>query len=483
MKKSYSFLIGLSLLSGCAVSPDYQSPVISTPANYIASNETQLHTDGQQVLLGKQMTTQWWSLFNSTALNTLITQAIANNQDLVAAQQRVLQANELVWAQQGAFKPQLSLAGTVGRQKYGAALFGPADFSIPPFTYYEAGPALSWSPDLFGGNKRSTEQQQAMANYQQYQLQAVYLQLTGNVVAQALSIATTQARIKVTEAIIAEDNHTLTLVQAAFKGGAGTKVEVLTAQSQLDADRALLPALHQQLSLAQHALAVLTGNVPANWTVPTFNLNDFSLPQQLPVSLPSELVRQRPDILAAEANLHAASAAVGVATANLYPKINLSANIIQEALTPSGLFKSVNSAWALAAGLTAPLYDGGRLSAQKRAAEHGYQATLAQYKQIIVNSFGQVADVLQALQHDADAEAAQQQAVNTASASLDLSRKSYQAGNTGLLQIEDAARQLSRAQLGLIDTQSQRFLDTAQLFVSLGGSPLQDVNSSQKLNQ
>lgn len=481
MKNSCSFraaiLAEITLLSGCAVSPDYLSPVLALPASYTASNETALRTADQQIIVGQQLRAQWWNLFASSSLNNLISQAIANNQDLAAAQQRVLQANELVQAQQGEFKPQLSLTGTVGRQKYGAALFGPADFSIPPFTYYEAGPALSWSPDLFGGNKRSIEQQRAMAAYQQYQLQAVYLQLTGNVVAQALSIATTQARIKVTEAIIAEDNQTLILVQAAFKGGAGTKVEVLTAQSQLDADRALLPALHQQLSLAQHALAVLTGNAPANWTVPTFSLNDFNLPQQLPVSLPSELVRQRPDILAAEANLQAASAAVGVATANLYPKLNLSANLIQQALTPSGLFKSVNSAWALAAGLTAPLYDGGRLSAQKRAAEHGYQATLAQYKQVIVNSFGQVADVLQALQHDADAETAQQQAVNTAKASLELSRKSYQAGNTGLLQIEDAARQLSRAQLGLIDAQSQRFLDTAQLLVTLGGSPLNQFNT------
>ncbi|WP_026470197.1 efflux transporter outer membrane subunit [Alkanindiges illinoisensis] len=479
MKKSCSFIAGLAMLTGCAVSPDYQAPVLAVPATYTSPNEIPLQATGQHVVLGKQLSAQWWNLFASSSLNSLIRQAIANNQDLVAAQQRVLQANALVQAEQGAFKPQLSLTGTAGRQKYGAALFGPADFTIPPFTYYEIGPALSWSLDLFGGNKRSIEQQRAMAAYQQYQLQAAYLQLTGNVVAQALSIATTRARIKVTETIIAEDKNTLKLVEAAFKGGSGTKVEVLTAQSQLDADLALLPPLHQQLSLAQHALAVLAGSTPANSTVPVFSLNDFTLPQELPVSLPSELVRQRPDILAAEANLQAASAAVGVATANLYPRVNLSANLLQEALTPSGLFKSVNTAWALAAGLTAPLYDGGRLSAQKQAAEHGYQATLAQYKQVILNSFGQVADVLQALQHDADAEAAQQQAVSTARASLELSRKSYQAGNTGLLQIEDAARQLSRAQLGLIEAQSQRFSDTAQLFVVLGGSSPSTTSTAQ----
>ena len=283
-----------------------------------------------------------------------------------------------------------------------------------------------------------------------------------------------------TQQVIDEDVKTLKLLQAALVGGSGTRTEVLSAQSQLDADRTLLPPLQQRLSVARHALAILTGVAPADWHTADLSLSQLTLPADLPVSLPSELVHQRPDILAAEANLHAASAAIGVATANLYPKLTLSASYLQEALSPSGLLKAANGAWALAAGLSAPLYNGGTLSAQKRAAEHAYQAALAQYQQTILQSFGQVADQLQALQHDGERISAQQQAVMTASSSLDLARRSYQAGNTGVLPIIDASRTQARARLELSRALSQRFLDTAQLYVVLGGSPLAKGESGQQ---
>jgi len=469
MKRSILLLPALALLaSACTVGPDYKTP--ETPASSSYLSEQDAMTKEQHIALGKRMEAEWWTLFASKPLSDVVTRAVADNYDLAAARETQAQAEEAVKAQAGGLLPQLSLDATAGKQKYGVALFGPTNFVIPPFTYYEAGPALSWNLDLFGGRKRGIERARALAEYQAHALDAAYVTLTGNVALQALTIAATRAEIATTGQIVAEDEKTLSLVRQSFKAGAGTQVDVLSAQSQLDNDRALLPPLAQRLSVARHALAILAGKAPANWTPPDFDLSGFTLPRELPVSLPSELVRKRPDIRAAEANLHAVSAAIGVATANLYPDITISASTLQEALMPNGLFEGASNAWAFAAGLTAPIFSGGTLTAEKRAAEHAYQAALAQYKQTILHAFGQVADALTALQHDGEALKAQEQAVDTAAKSLNLARKSYQAGNSGLLQIQDAERLLAQAQLGLIRAQSQRFLDTAQLFVALGGS-------------
>lgn len=459
------------LVSGCMVGPDFHRPDTSSPLHY-SEQDDNVSSSAQHIAMGKQLQQQWWTLFASPALNSVIEQAIAHNNTISAAKQTLAQANEYVKAERGGLLPQVSLGATAGRQKYGAALFGPANFSIPPFTYYELGPSFSWSPDLAGGKKRRIEYQQALADYQKQQLDAAYLNLTAQVVQQALTIAATQSTIDLNGKLLATDEKNLQLVQLAFKAGANTRPDVLAAQAQLDADRTRLPALQQQLSVARHALAILVGATPADWLAPSFKLNDFKLPQELPVSLPSQLVHQRPDILAAEANLHAASAAIGVATANLYPQINLSANLLQEALTPSGLFNSVSTAWSLAAGLTAPVYNGGTLTAEKRAAEHGYQAALAQYRQTILQSFADVADTLQGLQHGQQQLDSLQQATDTVQAALDMARKSYQLGNTGVLPVQDATRQLYRVQLDLLDAQNQRLVNTAQLFVSLGGSPV-----------
>ncbi|MBI1275165.1 efflux transporter outer membrane subunit [bacterium] len=459
-----------AFLSACTVGPDFKAP--DAPATERYTVETDLLTADQHVTMGKQVQAEWWTLFASPQLDEVMARAMKENYSITAAREAMAQAEEAVKAEQGGLLPQARLDASAGRQKYGVAMFGSSNFSIPPFTYYEAGPAFSWDLDLFGGKRRSVERQQAMAEYQAHELGAAYVELTANVVTQALAIAAAQAEIDATQRIIEEDEKTLKLVKAAFEIGTETRVSILTTQSQLDNAQAELPALRQRQSVARHALSILAGQAPADWTPPEFALSQFALPSELPVSLPSELVRRRPDIRAAEANLHAASAAVGVATANLYPNIRLSASTMQEALTPGDLFKSVSNAWSLAAGLTAPLFSGGTLSAEKRAAEHAYQQALAQYKQTILTAFGQVADALTALDHDAAAIAAQQQALDTAKASLALSRKSYEAGNTGVLQIQDAQRQLAQAQLGLSRAISQRYMDTAGLFVALGGSPV-----------
>ncbi len=471
MKRSIPVIACLAaLLSACTpVGPDFKAP--DSPEAKAYTSEKEILTNKQRIALGKQLEMDWWRLFASTPLNDTITLAMTDNYSLAAARETLAEAEETVKAANGGLVPQFSLGANTSRQKYGVALFGPSNFKIPPFTAYQAGPSMSWDLDLFGGKQRGVEQQQALAEYQLHELDAAYVTLTGNVVAQALEIAAAKAEIGAVEKIIAEDKKTLSLVETALKAGAETKTDVLTVRSQLENNQALLPPLRQRLSVARHALSVLAGKAPANWSPPEFTLGGFIVPKELPVSLPSELAHKRPDILAAEANLHAASAAIGVATANLYPKITINGSLMQEALEPGRLFERASNAWSLAGGITAPVLNGGTLSAEKRAAEHAYQAALAQYKETILLAFGQVADALTALTHDAELNAAQQQAFDTSRSSLNLTRKSYQAGESNLLQVQEAERQLAQAQVGLIRAQSQRYQDTAALFVALGGSP------------
>jgi NodT family efflux transporter outer membrane factor (OMF) lipoprotein len=470
MKKSGLPLATLLLLSACSAGPDFKTPAAPDTNAYIASNEAV--PPDQRIVMGKQIEGQWWSLFASPPLNEIIRQAIAGNYDLAAAKETLAQAEEAVRAANGSLLPQASLDATAGRQKYGVALFGPSNFVIPPFSYYEAGPSVSWTPDLSGGKHRALERQQALTEYQAHQTDAAYVTLTGNTVAAALEMAAAHAEITAAESIITEDRKTLALVQDAYTAGAATRLDILGAQNQLIADQALLPPMEQRVNVSRHALAIFVGKAPADWSPPSLDFNRLTLPRTLPLSLPSVLVKRRPDILAAEANLHAASAAIGVAAANQYPQLTLSANMMQEALTPAGLFSVANNAWALAAGVTAPIFNGGTLSAQKREAEHAYQVALAQYRQTILVAFRQVADMLTALAHDDEALTLTGNAVNSALTSLALAHASYQAGAIGLLPLQDAQRALARAQLEMIRVQHQRYLDCAGLFVALGGSPI-----------
>ena len=469
-KKPYLMLAVTLLVSACSVGPNMQNPVLPEVKSYTAQDE-RLSLQ-QRLTLGDQLSAEWWTLFASKPLNDLLQQAIANNYDLAAARETLAQAEEAVKAGNGALLPQVSLGAAAGRQKYGAALFGPANFNIPPFSYYELGPSLSWTPDLFGGAHRALERQQALADYQAHQLDAAYVTLTGNTVAATLALAAANDEITALERILAEDGSMLKLVQASYAAGAATRVDVLSAQTRIIADQALLPPLQQRLSASRHTLAILIGKAPANWTPANFKLRDFTLPASLPTSLPSELIQKRPDILAAQANLHAASAAIGVASANLYPQITLTANMLQEALTPVGLFQSASNAWAVAAGLSAPIFNGGMLSAEKRAAEHAYQAALAQYQQTILIAFGAVADALTALDHDDNAFMLRKNAVDAAVATLDMAGASYRAGASGLVQVQDARLALAKTQLELIRAQQQRYLDCVRLFVAVGGSPV-----------
>jgi NodT family efflux transporter outer membrane factor (OMF) lipoprotein len=470
MRTPLSLLAAL-LVSACTVGPDFKAPAPPEAAGYAGKGDA-APPDDQRVALGARIEGDWWSAFRSPPLDGVIKLALAGNQDVEAARHRMAEAEEDVNAAEGALLPQVSLGATAGYQKYGRSLFGPLNFSIPPFAYYTMGPTVSFPLDLFGGEKRTVEEKQALLQYQGFELDAAYQSLTAHVAAEALALAQARAQLETLNGIIADDERNVGLVQSAITGGSGTRVQLVSAQSQLAEDRALVPDLRQQEAVARHALSILAGKAPAEWSPPDFALSDFTLPAEIPVSLPSELVHRRPDIQAAEAQLHAASAAIGVATANLYPNLNLSATMTQQALTPGGLFDSIANAYALAANLTQPLFSGGRLSAQKRAAVENYQAALAVYRQTILTAFGNIADRLQALSNDADRLHAEQAAADTAGQSLDLARRSYEAGNSGILDVIDAQRRNAQAQLGLARATAQRLMDTAELYLALGGSPV-----------
>lgn len=460
------------LLSACTVGPDFQAPPpppqVST---YAGAKDAPAPTD-QRIALGKKIEGDWWAGFHSPALNDLVAQALTSNQDIEAARQRMAEAEEAVNVAEGGLLPQVSLGATAGYQKYGKSLFGPFNVHIPPFAYYTVGPTVSFPLDLFGGQKRALEEQRALLAYQGYELDATYQSLAAHVAAEALALAAARAQIDTVTAIVADDQHNVGLVQAAITAGSGTRVQLVSAQSQLAQDRALLPDLRQDEAVARHALAILLGKAPAEWNAPDLSLTDFSLPNELPLRLPSELVHGRPDIQAAEAQLHAASAAIGVATANQYPNITLTGTITQQALTPGQLFDSVSNAYSLAAGLTQPIFAGGRLAAQKRAAVDHYKQQLAVYRQTVLTAFGDVSDRLQALANDADRVKAQAAAADTAAQSLDLARRSYEAGNSGILDVIDAERRHAQAELNLAHATAQRLTDTAQFYLAMGGSPM-----------
>jgi len=461
----------LGFLCGCASGPDFVRPAAPLAQSYTQSAPAGA-TDGvQRIILGAPVAPDWWSLFGSDALNELIHQALAGSPTVRAAQSTLSQAQELTAAATGARYPHVDLSAGAGRQKYGKEFLGPLT-PPPPFTYFAAGAAVSYTFDAAGGIARSIEERRALLEYERQELRATQLALSGNVVGEAIAIASAAERIRAINELLEEDRRNLNLVQTSFAAGNTTRVDVLFADSQLANDETLLPPAAQELAVARHALAVLIGRAPADWSPPELDFSALKLPGTLPVSVPSELVHQRPDILAAEAELHAATAQVGVATANLYPHITLTGSAGQQALTLGTLFSSGNGVWALTSGLTAPLFDGGTLRAARRADIDALQARAANYEEAVLAGLRQVADVLSGIDHDAELLAAETHAVDAAQASLKLARESYRAGNVGVLQVLDAERAYSRARLDYVRVQAERYADTARLYLALGGTAL-----------
>src|SRR3984885_1486486 len=461
-------------LAGCVAGPNFVAPPAPTPSSY---TDAALPSPGDGATTSGSTTIdatlpepdRWWASLNAPRLYTTMRQARAANPSLEAARATLAEAQAVSAASESGRYPQVDLDAGAGRQKYGAAFLGPSEH-LPPFTYFSIGPAVTYAFDFAGGVRRTIEQQRALTDYQSHELDAAALSVSGNVAMQALAAATARAQLENLEALLADDRSDLKLVQDSFTEGQATRVDVLNAQSQLANNQTLLPPLRRDLSIATHALALLAGSTPAQWTAPDFTLDEFELPARLPLAVPSELVHRRPDILAAEAQLHAATAAVGVASANLSPQVSLTATASLQANTLRTLFDASSAAGGLAGSLTQPLFDHGALRAKRQAAIDAMQVSLASYEQVVLSSFGQVADALEELQHDEELLVSEQGAVATAADNLALTRESYSAGNSGVLQVLEAQRQNQQARIGLVHAQSQRLQDTVQLLLALGGS-------------
>ena len=477
------------LLASCSVGPNFHRPAAPVDDTYYTpEKETAPDTGpnaakpgegaakpsvGQQNLapeasapLPKQKTTvgadlpaQWWQVFKSPSLDQTLKLSLTNSPTLVEATATLAQAREQVKVAQAAFLPRLG--ADAGIQRNGSSEPGPQSQS----TVYTLGLSASYAVDIFGGTRRAVEQQKALAEMQGYQLDAAWLTLTGNVVNEAL----TRLQIATTEELITSDRKNLDLTEREFELGAAARTDVLTAESQLAVDLTTLPSLHQQLGAARDALAVLVGRSPVNWSAPDFDIKDFTLPPDVPVSLPSRLVRQRPDVLASEAQLHSTSAAIGVAVAQEFPALNLTGTLSRQALTGADLFHHFDSLWGAGGQLAAPLFQGGALRAQARAARDAFTAQAASYQNTVLEALGQVADDLRALGNDADRLKVSQHALAVASESLNLQQISYAAGKTTVLQLIDAERTFAQAKLTFVTAQIQQYEDTADLLVALGG--------------
>jgi NodT family efflux transporter outer membrane factor (OMF) lipoprotein len=418
-------------------------------------------------------------LFHSPKLDEVIKQALADSPTLAAAQAALRQSQEDLKARTGTvFYPQIDAGASASRQKISGAAFGQPDKQFSPFTLYNASVNVSYSLDLFGGARRELEVLSAQVDYQRFRLEAAHLSLAANIVTTAVREASLRAQIQATREIAAAQEQQLVVVERQFQAGAVSKTAVLLQRSQLAQTLAALAPLEKTLSQNRHQLAVLAGRPPAEAaSLPEFDLEGLELPQELPVSVPSLLVRQRPDIRAAESVLHAASAQVGVATANLYPRITLTGSYGSEAATTGGVFSAGSAIWSLGAGLVQPLFHGGELTAKRRSALAAYDGAAAQYRLTVLQSFENVADVLRALELDAQALKAQADAEAAARDSLDMAQKQFQIGSTSHLAVLIAENRYQEARIGLVQAQAVRFADTAALFQALGGGWWNEVSA------
>jgi NodT family efflux transporter outer membrane factor (OMF) lipoprotein len=408
----------------------------------------------------------WWQAFGSPELDTVVRQALADSPTLAEATATLQRAQAEAAATAGRQKPQLDFDASGARERINIQALGFAGFVNPTVTLFSIGASVAYDLDVFGGRRRATEEARARVDVEAHRTDAAYLTLSGNVAMQAMQIASLRAQIAAVEAVIADDKRVIDLVRQAVRAGGEAPAGVVTGEAQLAEDEALLPPLHRSLDAARHQLALLVGKSPAGWSAPDFDLDRLTLPATIPVSLPSSLVRGRPDILAAEADVHAATAAVGVATANLYPDFNLSGNFTQTAIKPEKLFNYAASGWSGGGGISAPVFHGGTLKAERRAAEADARASMARYQQTVLRAFVQVADVLSALATDQQSIEALQRAVTSSEANARNKQTAYRLGGGTLLDVTDAQRQLSRSRRSLAQMQGQMFADLVQLYTA-----------------
>jgi len=452
-------------LAGCkTVGPNFQPPAPPATPSYQMQGDRD--TPVAQLVADPTPAGAWWQAFGSPKLDQVMDQALAGNRTIAEADATLERARQQALSAHGAQLPQAAYSvGPLGERINTAAL-GFSGFPSPTVFLYQVGGTVTYDADLFGGLRRGTEAASARADAEARRADAARLTLTGQAALTAVQIATLRAQIAAVDAAVADDQRLINLTRRAEEAGGQPRSAVNALMAQQAADQTLLPPLQQQLAQARHMLALLVGRAPADWAAPDFDLADFRSPPTVPVSLPSTLVRRRPDILVAQSDLHAATAEIGVATAALYPDIKISANITQTAIAPGQLFSYGASGWSLGAALTGPIFNGGRLKANQRAAQAEARAAAARYEQTVLTAFGQVSDVMQAIANDdaalqalARTEAAQRQTLTDA-------ETLFRLGGGPLFPVIDAERQLSMTRRNRAMTEGKRLADIAQLFVA-----------------
>jgi NodT family efflux transporter outer membrane factor (OMF) lipoprotein len=467
----------VAALAGCAVGPDYVRPAPPEVASYtpeaLPAETTSAPVTGgraQRFVPAGEIPSRWWELFRSEGLDRWIREALAHSPTLDAAEATLRRAQEVRSARYGDLFPSVDANLSASRQKPSGASLGESNLQINPFTLYDASVNVSYALDLFGRTRRELEALQAQVDYQGFQLEGARLTLASNIVTAALQEASLRGQLRATREILATQEEQYALIEKQFELGGIARTDVLAQRASLAQSRATLPPLEKRLALNRHLLAVLAGRFPGDTAdLPEFQLEDFQLPEELPVSLPSSLVRQRPDIRSAEELLHAASARVGVATADLYPQVTLSARYGTEALQAGDLFRPGTVVWGIGAGLLQPVFHGGTLEANRRAEVAGFDQAAAQYRETVLQAFRDVADVLRALEFDARTVKAQGEAETAAGDTLEIAKKQVRFGATSYLSLLNAQRQYHLARILLVQVQAVRFADTAALFQALGG--------------
>lgn len=474
-------------LGGCAVGPDYRRPDAPAVTRYTARPlpaatvaSAAADGDAQRFLAGREVPARWWTNFGSAELDRRVNQALAHSPSIASAQAALRQAQENAQAARGGLFPTLDAGAGATRQKQFGAQLGRSS-GIGPYNLYNASVSVGYTLDLFGGVRRGIEAQLAQRDFQQAQLDTTYLTLAGNVVTASLQEASLREQIRATGQIVAMQRTSLDIAQRQQQIGATSLTDTLAVRTQLAATEATLPPLRARLAATRNQLATYLGATPAQLAMAPLTLDGVRLPQDIPLSLPSQLVEQRPDIRAASAQLHAASAQVGVATAAMLPQITLSGSAGSQALRSSGLFSAGSGVWSLGLNLTQPLFHGGQLLHRKRAAQAGLDKAAADWRQTVLTAFQNVADALQALDYDAQTLAAQATAASAAAQQLALTRQQYRIGATGYLNLLNAERSDQQARISLIQARAARLSDTAALYTALGGGWRSDTQvASQK---
>jgi NodT family efflux transporter outer membrane factor (OMF) lipoprotein len=474
---SFALLAPL-LTSACAVGPNFKPPAAPPVSSYTQQQQPQTTAstpgvpggEAQHFVAGADIPADWWTLFHSRALNDLIEQALARNADLKAAQAALLVAHENTLAQKGAYAPQVSAGATITREKDPSATLAPVPANNS-FAYTLVTPQLSVSyvPDVFGLNRRTVESLAAQEQATRYQMVATDITLSANVALAAITEASLEDQIATTNELIGINRQILSLLQYQKSKGYIGGTDIAAQQAQLAQLEASLPPLIKQRDQQNDLIAVLTGRYPAQAAAERFTLAGLTLPADLPLSLPSALVEQRPDVLQAEENMHSANAQIGVARANRLPNITLSANAGTNALAIASIFGPGTGFWNIGGALLAPLFDGGTKLHQERAARAAYTQSAEQYRSTVLTAFQNVADTLVAIEQDANTLKADAAATEAAKASLDLSRLQYKDGYVAYLAVLNADQAYQQARLTEVQAEADRYTDTVALFQALGG--------------